>query len=172
MGYPPILVREGNEADSEALARVHVESWKSTYQGLVPNEYLNSLDLSARASDFREWFRDPGDRFLLAAFTRENELVGFASGGKEREDPEPQTGEIYALYILKEHQRRGIGRMLFSACLEKIQERGFGRLVLYTLAENPHRGFYASLGGREEVTQMKKTIGRTSFRLSKFSWRL
>jgi ribosomal protein S18 acetylase RimI-like enzyme len=165
-----IQIREASERDAQALARVHVESWKSTYRGLIPDSYLDSLELSARANDFRKWFKEPGDRFLLAAFKPEGELAGFVSGGKEREDHETGTGELYAIYLLEEYQRQGIGRKLFSSCADRLKELGYRRMILYSMAENSHRWFYTSLGGTQETCVKRVRIGGKSFNLSKFFW--
>jgi ribosomal protein S18 acetylase RimI-like enzyme len=167
-----IQIREAGERDAQALAWVHVESWKSTYRGLVPDSYLDSLERSARADDFRDWFKEPGDRFLLAAFNPEGELAGFVSGGKERENHEPGTGELYAIYLLEEYQRQGIGRMLFSACSARLKKLGYRRMILYSMAGNSHRWFYASLGGTQETCVKRAQIGGKSFNLSKFFWAL
>lgn len=166
-----IQIRKANARDAEALGRVHVESWKSTYRGLVPDDYLDSLEPSDRARNFRDWFKEPEDRFLLAAL-QEEEVVGFASGGKERGDHEPGTGELYAIYLLPEVQRQGIGRQLFLACADRLGQMGFKRMVLYCLAENLHQGFYSSLSGTQETCVKQVAIGGKDFNLAKFFWPL
>ena len=42
-------IRRAVAADAVAIARVHVESWRSTYAGIVPEEILASLNLDDRA---------------------------------------------------------------------------------------------------------------------------
>jgi HAD superfamily hydrolase (TIGR01509 family) len=42
-GDRQVRVREATPADAGAIARVHIESWRSTYRGIVPDEYLESL---------------------------------------------------------------------------------------------------------------------------------
>ena len=36
-------VREAMPCDAAAIARVHVDAWRTTYRGIVPDEYLSSL---------------------------------------------------------------------------------------------------------------------------------
>ncbi len=167
-----IFIREATEADAEGIARVHVESWKSTYRGLVPDAYLDSLALSTRTEDFQKWFREPAGRFLIGALKEKERLVGFVSGGPEREKKEPGEGELYAIYLLKEHQGKGIGRKLFVACLDKLRGLGYHRMVLYSLKENPSRGFYTALGGVLEPCTRNIQIGGMDFGLLKYSWKL
>ena len=41
-------VRDARPEDVPAIARIHVESWKTTYPGLMPEAYLNDLTLEGR----------------------------------------------------------------------------------------------------------------------------
>ncbi|MGG0452603.1 hypothetical protein ABEY82_19735 [Priestia megaterium] len=42
------MIRQGRIGDEAGIANVHVESWKSTYKGLVPNSFLDSLSAEKR----------------------------------------------------------------------------------------------------------------------------
>ncbi|SFC66585.1 Acetyltransferase (GNAT) family protein [Bacillus sp. OV322] len=49
---------------------------------------------------------------------------GFSSGGKERSDKYPvYTGELYAIYILKEYQGNGLGKLLVKPIIEELQQK-------------------------------------------------
>ena len=37
------MLRRANINDAAAIAKVHVDTWKSTYKGIVPDDYLSSL---------------------------------------------------------------------------------------------------------------------------------
>ena len=38
-----IILREATASDARGIARVHVESWKTTYRGLIADEYIDSI---------------------------------------------------------------------------------------------------------------------------------
>lgn len=38
-----VIVRTATVEDTWGIAHVHVESWRETYQGIVSDEYLNSI---------------------------------------------------------------------------------------------------------------------------------
>src|SRR5262249_5639606 len=98
------------------------------------------------------------------------ELVGFASGGPERtEDPE-YAGELSAIYLLESHQRRGIGRRLVQAVVERLAQAGLHSMIVWVLAENPSRRFYEALGG-ELVRQDKIEIGGVIYDKVAYGWR-
>ena len=41
-------IRLAKVEDAMAIAKVQVESWHTTYKGIVPDSYLNSLDVKKR----------------------------------------------------------------------------------------------------------------------------
>ena len=47
-------IRPATPADANALAKLHIDSWRAAYRGLVPDPHLASLDYDRRAQRFRE----------------------------------------------------------------------------------------------------------------------
>src|SRR5262249_42058696 len=101
-----IHIRRATRADAAAIGRVHVETWQSTYAGLLPDKAL------AQMSDVRQsawWSRvlsDPREaRGVFVADDEEMGVVGFGSCGPVREPPdgldgtETRVGEVYTLYV-------------------------------------------------------------------------
>ena len=43
-----MLIREASPTDAAAIARVHVDSWRTTYAGIVPADYLANLSYTRR----------------------------------------------------------------------------------------------------------------------------
>ena len=39
----PMIIREATHSDIAAMSRVHVDTWRTTYRGIVPNELLANL---------------------------------------------------------------------------------------------------------------------------------
>lgn len=86
------------DAETEGKAYVHWKSWQETYPGLVDGEYLRNLTLEKCVKTAFQW----PDNILVA---KENDrVIGFAAFGAYRDDTLPDTGEIYALYVLQSHQ--------------------------------------------------------------------
>ena len=140
-----ISVRAATAEDARAIAHVHVESWRTTYAGIVPDAYLAGLDETLRVKLWREWLG--GETVVLVA-ERKGELVGFAHAGKIREAIETADVELYSLYLLKEAQGRGLGRGLLRVLAAVLKQQGFKSLGLWVLERNRSRGFYESGGGR------------------------
>ncbi len=148
-----MAVREATVDDVPAIARVHVDTWRATYRGIVPDDFLDGLTYEGRE---RQWTAalGPGSRTRL--FVGEDDagrVVGFAACGPELGGDPDYRGELYALYIDAAAQGRGLGRQLVRAVAGRLADEGMTSLLLWVLAENPSRGFYERLGGREVRTQ-------------------
>lgn len=142
-------IRQAVVADAAAIARVHVESWRTTYHGIVPDDYLANLSYERRATYWASELNKPDNpHVIFVAEDDQGEVVGFASGGPEREADPVYTGELYAIYLLADRQQAGVGRRLVQAVASHLVEAGFTTMLVWVLAANPSRGFYERLGGR------------------------
>jgi GNAT superfamily N-acetyltransferase len=140
-----VSIRAAVAGDAVAIARVHVESWRTTYTGIVPDEYLAGLDEALRAKLWGE--RLNANTVVLVAECK-GKLVGFADAGEIREAVETCDAELYALYLLKEAQGRGIGSELLNAVAGQLRARQFRSMAVWVLERNPSRYFYEKNGGR------------------------
>jgi GNAT superfamily N-acetyltransferase len=69
------------------------------------------------------------------------EIVGFAIGNA-------RTGNIWALFLDPDHERRGIGRRLHDTMLDGLWAQGLDRLWLSTEPATRAERFYAAAGWR------------------------
>lgn len=151
------------------IAKVHVDTWKSTYTGIIPSEYLARLSWEDGAHRLQEHLKDMGpERFLLVA-EKEGEIVGFSWGGPERSGDEVYRGEIYALYVLPAYQRQGIGQRLVAASARRLLQAGICNLLVWVLSANPYRQFYERLGG-QLVREREVEIGGVSLPAVGYGW--
>jgi ribosomal protein S18 acetylase RimI-like enzyme len=153
-------IRVAAVADASAIAAVHVQAWRETYDGLVPARVLSGLSVDRRTEIWRRVFSDP-EAFNSSAVLvaeREGAIVGFGCCGLQRAadlSVRGYDGEISAIYVLRAFQHRGIGRALMSAMAQALQHRQLQSLSLWVLRENQEaRRFYEELGG--EVVADKK----------------
>lgn len=139
-------IRLAKVEDALAIAKVQVESWHSTYKGIVPDSYLESLDVKKRE---KVW-QSAADTKPMFVAELEGEVVGFSIAGENRDkDSYPDyDGELYAIYSYEHVQGQGIGRRLFEAAARNLSERGFKKMTVAVLTENPTVGFYKHMGGK------------------------
>jgi GNAT superfamily N-acetyltransferase len=150
-------VREAVPDDAEAIARVQVETWQTTYRGVVSDAYLDGMDVAERAARWRD--RPDGRRAYVAEDN--GVVVGFVAFGPCRDaDASVRVGELYAIYVLPEWWRHGIGRALHGACVKDLRRSGFGEARLWVLEANPTaRLFYEHLGWAWDGTVAPHDVG-------------
>jgi GNAT superfamily N-acetyltransferase len=142
-----VTIRESGPEDARAIAEVHVASWRQAYRGFIPDPVLDDLSIEERESVWRQGLGDEEPGTALVAEER-GRVVGFVGFGPSRSfDDPPSVGEIYALYLHPENQRRGIGRRLLEAALDVMARDGFQDATLWVLDSNSGaRRFYQALG--------------------------
>jgi ribosomal protein S18 acetylase RimI-like enzyme len=163
------LIRDATVEDAIGIAKVHVDTWKSAYAGIIPSEYLARLSWEESAHRLQEYLQNMEPECFLLVAEREGEIVGFSSGGPERSGDEVYRGEIYALYVSPAYQRRGIGRRLVGASARRLLQAGTGNLLVWVLSANPSRQFYERLGG-QLVREREIEIGGVSLPEVGYGW--
>jgi L-amino acid N-acyltransferase YncA len=162
-----VTIRPGRVEDAHGIALVHVESWRTTYRGIVPDDYLALLDVGVRAESWRERLNQGTPHILVAE--EESRIVGFASGGKLREAIAAYDAELYAIYLLQKNQTKGIGRLLARRLAAHLRADGFNSLVVWVLERNPAVGFYSRLGG-SRISQKTIEIGGVELQEIALGW--
>jgi len=142
-----IIYRKAVAEDAPAVARVHVESWHKSFAGIVPQEFLNNLTVEKREQAFRQRFDETNYKMFVAE-TEKNGIVGFADFGAARESDFGFEAELYAIYLLREFQGKGIGENLFRLCQKEMIADNFDSMYLMALAVSPYKSFYEKMGGK------------------------
>jgi ribosomal protein S18 acetylase RimI-like enzyme len=152
------VIRPARPDDAPAVARVHVDSWRETYAGLVPGDFLASLSYERREQMWKSGLEHPGWKgVLFVAEDPEHGVAGFVAGGPPQEPDGEFSCELWAIYLLWAHQGKGTGGQLFRRFVEEMVSRGHSSMLLWVLAENhPSRRFYEALGGT--LTDRRRTI--------------
>jgi len=143
---PDAAVRRATVEDAEAIERIRVDTWRATYRGLLPDGLIDQLQPNVERR--RERLRSLPPSELNFVAEEGGDVVGYAFAGPERAHDPEYAGEVYAIYVLPQHQRKGHGRALVRACARELAARGMGSLLIWVLRENMiGRRFYERLGG-------------------------
>ena len=163
------LVRPAEIDDAAAIARVHVATWRTAYHGLLPDDFLSSLNEDRYQERWRRTIADQGSGVYVAQDG--HEVVAFASGGRERAGERGFAGELYAIYVMQESQGRGHGRALVRAVTAGLREIGLTDMIVWVLRDNSAaRRFYERLGGTF-VREQPITIGSALLEEVSYGWR-
>lgn len=140
-------IRRASVSDVESLSKVHTDSWRSAYRGLVPETYLAKIDPGRLAECFRKNLSTNSEEMFLVE--QETSVIGFLGLGvcRDLDCDQVQTGEIYGIYLHPDHWRKGIGRLLCQKGLRVLESQGYSNVVLWVLEGNQQaRGFYEAMG--------------------------
>lgn len=166
-----VLIVPAGPADAEALARVHVRSWREAYRGLLPDAYLARMSEADFSRRFRRALTNPAaGEMTLIALTRQGP-VGYAQAGPSRARI-PGEGEVATLYVLRQAQGRGLGRRLLAASARTLAAEGAASLAISVLRDNiAARGFYEHLGGEAEPARLERGPGGALLHEVVYRWR-
>ncbi len=157
-----VLVSPAGHDDAADIARIHVATWRAAYRGMVPNTYLEGLDVGVRTEQWRNWIELPERRTLVARQC--GALLGFCATGPARDpDANAATSEVYALYVDEPHWRSGHGRALLERAISDAEDDGAAQLTLWVLEQNERaRLFYERLGFVFDGVSKIELIGGSS----------
>ena len=151
---PVAQIRLATPTDAPALGLMHVASWRETYSGLLPDKMLSSLTAQARAAAWAKILKEPVSAHSTVVYLAEHEksIIGFGSCGPQRTETlkvKGYDGEVSAIYVLREFQKRNIGARLFHTMTSDLIRRGFSGAALWVLRDNlKARRFYEHLSGK------------------------
>jgi len=165
----PLRLRAATAADAAAIAHVHQESWRTTYTGILPREVIEQLAGRRSEATWRARLAGAGPVETIWLAETDAGVTGFAACGSARHRLESLEAEIYALYVVQEAQRQGIGRALVRECARHFVRHGFFGFYLWVLKANRARLFYEALGG-VEIGEKSERLGQHSFSEIAYAW--
>jgi GNAT superfamily N-acetyltransferase len=145
-------IRPGTGDDLFMIAGVLVDTWRSTFRGLLSDAYLDCMSREDQAVRHARRMGAGGVSYLVAIEPFAGEVIGFANFGPGRGRVKADVYEIYALYIRADYQGMGIGRALVQAAASQCAGQGATALFAWVLSSNPNREFYKRMGAKAVET--------------------
>ncbi len=148
------IIRKRKVEDSDELAKDIALVWNTTYKGIVDDDFLEGLQNSVprNAERLKHNLDEQPDYYVL---TLQDKIIGWLYYTLDSDKYE-NAAEINSLYILKEYQGQGYGKLLYNYAVKNIKEKGINNLIIGCLEGNSSNNFYKHLGG--------KWIGTSPFR--------
>ena len=169
-----VTIRRARPADADAMGRVHVSSWRSTYAGILSDTYLAGLSELREGLGYERGLRARrGGHAGFVAIADGIELpgggiIGFVTGGMSRR-PVIAGGEVETLYIADDFRERGIGRRLMRAMASHLTSLEAQSAFTWVLEDNPSRWFYQRLGGKPAVRENITFAGQPMTQIA-YAW--
>ena len=149
-----ITLRRASPGDALAIAQVRVDSWRTTYRGMIPDAYLDGMQVDASTAIWdRVLTAGPSTTSVFVA-DYAGEIVGFAGGAMLEQPKHGLDAELVAIYLRREFQHAGLGRRFVGAVVEAQRAHGATGLITWVIAGNKAaRAFSERLGGELLVEQ-------------------
>ncbi len=166
-----IAIRRARHSDAPGIGAVHVSSWRSTYAGVLPDDFLAGLSV-ARQSAYYERVIRAGFGVHVAVLTAAEasggtHVVGFSSARRNRGGV--AEGEVETLYVLDDWKENGLGRMLLHASAQHLAAIGCKSAFAWVLRDNPAIFFYERLGGKRAAMSMTR-VGGSEIPQTAYAW--
>ncbi|MFD7401779.1 GNAT family N-acetyltransferase [Streptomyces sp. NPDC059866] len=147
-----LRIRELTAADCDRVAEIRIGGWQTAYRGLIPQEYLDALDVAEDAERHRTRLAQGDGSVVNLVAELNGEVLGWACHGPYR-DGEVRTAdaELYAIYVHPERYGAGLGQALLTESVRQCTAAGHARMLLWVLKENAlARRFYERAGFRTD----------------------
>ena len=149
---------EAELAHAEAIARLHAENWKSTYRGILPDEYLDTRVEGERLDYWRTALASGSYSMVRLALDDAGEIAGFSGLKAGADEGYDQT--IEHLHVSAAARGAGLGRALMADAARQTVARGGRSLCLWVFEANARAiGFYEALGGVTDARGTDKFAG-------------
>jgi hypothetical protein len=134
-------LRQAHVTDADAIAALHVASWRETYSAMLPQELLAGLSVEARSAMWCSVLSGSAGRDGTSVFVAESRsgIVGFGACGTQRDTNLREKGfdaEIGAIYILEVEQHGGLGKGLMGLMAASLLDGGRKAVSLWVIREN------------------------------------
>ncbi|KFN03329.1 GNAT family N-acetyltransferase [Bacillus clarus] len=164
-----INIRRAMKEDILGIAKVHAESWKTTYKGILPNEVLDNITYEQREKQWENIFQQAKNhQYRFVAETLDGKIIGFIDGGVERTGAYSCDGELYAIYILQEYQGLKVGQRLFYSLLSEFIKNDIDSVLVWVISNNPSKKFYEKFSPEKVDT---KFLERLHVEETAYCWR-
>ncbi|KAA8815316.1 GNAT family N-acetyltransferase [Bifidobacterium callitrichos] len=141
----------------EQKAQVQSHTWHELNQDHIPQGIVDAITPEFALRLTRNAVHDRNQVTLVAL--DDDQVIGFTELLRAPRPPinRPDAAELASLYVLADHHRRGVGRMLVEAGKHAI---GNDRLVLWVMAFNANaQGFYRHIGFHETGHTQTEDMG-------------
>lgn len=150
-----MILRQASQHDAAAIAKLHADSWRSAYRGILSDDYLANRVNAERVALWHDRFAASAVKpmFVIVAATGDV-LEGFACIF-------PQEDPIFGsfldnLHVAPSRTGQGIGKLLLAESARHLLSIGkVGGLYLWVMEQNKRaRQFYARAGAVEVETKV------------------
>jgi GNAT superfamily N-acetyltransferase len=133
-----VRVREAIPDDTDAIVAVTAAGWRTAYRDIVAAEHLADLPVARWRHEVNVGLLRPVDDAFSYVAEIDGEFAGycFVAAPSREHDLGPGVAELVAIYVEPDRWRRGVGKALINAAIERLSGLPYDEVVLWTFKEN------------------------------------
>ncbi len=147
-------IRAVTNTDAETIARLHADSWRNAYRGILRDEVLDGDIVEDKRKIWQQRLQQPDINQIVVVAEQEKKLCGFVCAFGNHH---PKWGTfVDNLHVSQQMKRKGIGKQLMNyvALWSKNIYPGIGLYLHIFKGNEPAQKFYEGIG---ETYQESKT---------------
>jgi|GEM_PF-133515 len=147
-----ISIRKATKSDWEQIFKLSTRVWRSAYSHIMPQEIFTHREETLYDTLEKRKNIEPNtnDHFAFVAEDK-NKIVAFALAqtiSNYAHYKELAHSDLYAIYVDKNYQHKGLGKRLFDLIVAKLKKTGSKKMVIGVLKDNLQaRRAYEKWGG-------------------------
>lgn len=135
-----IIIEKAKKEQCLEILTVNKKSWCQAYKGIINNNEMEEHFEYKFSNDGIEKFKnyiDKSQNFYVALDKDNKKILAYIDFGMCKWDSNyKEFGEIYAIYVLPEYQRYGIGKTLLDFAVNYFKQNNVKKILLTTLKKN------------------------------------
>jgi ribosomal protein S18 acetylase RimI-like enzyme len=146
-----VTIRDARPEDAAGIAQVEVTTWRAAYADILSPERLATMTVARSEARWVQALGLPAANRIQVSLVAmlDDRVIAFVNGNA-RVLGTQRMAMLEMLYVLPEHQKRGIGRVLLQTFAARMAARDVTAMWLEALAKNGRaRRFYKRAGGVE-----------------------
>ena len=144
-------IRHATQSDFQAIAAIHIESWKDSYSDVLPADFL---DWKINRVFLKHWHEVKIQKNDIILVAEENLVTGFIAVWCR---PIPF---IDNLHVKPSYRSKKLGSALIKAVAKELIKKGHKTAYLWVFENNQKAiRFYERLGGIQKEQSMKTVFG-------------
>ncbi|MBO4815926.1 MAG: GNAT family N-acetyltransferase [Clostridia bacterium] len=148
-------IEKPKKEDAEEIAKLVIDSWQTTYKGLIDENYLNNMNVEEAKN---RWEKEIEGNKKILIYKENDKIVGVIKYGES--ESEKENGEIYVLYVKPEEKRKGIGTKLVKTAKQELLKNNYKNMIVWCLDGNEiGENFYLKSGGDKQENRLYNVNG-------------
>ncbi len=139
-----MVIRKANDTDIQNIAELYILNWKTTYIGLLSEQYLNNIDICYGVKKWSDFLKKENHN-IFVAYDEQNHFLGFLAYKPDNEIK--QCLYVDSLHVLQKSRGKGVGTKLLQYIFQYAIDRKYNNISICIVKGNDNaRKLYTKLG--------------------------